>query len=49
MRSYRVLDGLHLLHTSAAEDPRAAAALADIDWSGIEALTGMMDLPSLSP
>ena len=49
MRSYRVLDGLHRLHTSAAEDPRAAAALADIDWRGIEALTETMDLPSPSP
>ena len=49
MRSYRVLDDLHRLHTSAAEDPRAAAALADIDWRGIEALTEIMDLPSPSP
>ena len=48
-RESAVLDDLHRLHTSAAKDPRAAAALADIDWSGIEALTDMMDLPSLSP
>ena len=48
-RESAVLDDLHRLHTSAAEDPRAAAALADIDWSGIEALTGMLDLPPLSP
>ena len=33
---------------SAGDDPAAAAALADIDWGGIEELTGMMDLPSLS-
>ena len=48
-RESAVLDDLHRLHTSAAEDPRAAAALADIDWGRIEALTDMMDLPSLSP
>ena len=48
-RSYRVLDDLYRLHNSAREDPRAAAALADIDWSGIEAMAGTLNLPSLSP
>ena len=48
-RSCRVLDDLHRLHTSAAEDPRAAAALGDIDWSGIEALMGKVDFPPSTP
>ena len=48
-RESAVLDDLHRLHTSAAEDPRAAAALADIDWSGIDALMGKMDFPPSSP
>ena len=48
MRTQRVLEDLDRLHGSAGDDPAAAAALADIDWGGIEELTGMMDLPSLS-
>ncbi|MCY4563532.1 MAG: hypothetical protein OXE40_03525, partial [Gammaproteobacteria bacterium] len=47
-RTERVIEDLHRLHSSAREDPAAAAALADIDWSSIEALTSMMDLPLLS-
>ena len=48
-RTQRVLNDLDRLHSSARDDPRAAAALPDVDWDGIEALTGMMDLPSLPP
>ena len=48
MRTQRVFNDLGRLHGSAGDDPAAAAALADIDWGGIEELTGMMDLPSLS-
>ena len=47
-RSYRVLDDLYRLHRSAQEDTEAAAALADIDWSGIEAMAGTLDIPSPS-
>ena len=48
-RTQRVLDDLDRLHGSAGENPAAAAALTDIDWSGIEALMGMLDVPPRSP
>ena len=48
-RTQQVLNDLDRLHRSAGKDPKAAAALAHIDWSGIEALTCMMDVPPLSP
>ena len=49
VRKQRVLDDLRRLHSSAREDPAAAAALADIDWSGIEVLMAIMGLASPSP
>ena len=45
----RVLVDLHRLGTSAAMDPATAATLSGIDWSGIEALLGVMDSPPASP
>ena len=45
-RVEKVLEGIDRLHRFAGKDP---AALADIDWSGIEALVRMMDTPPVSP
>ena len=45
-RVEKVLGDIDRLHRFAGKDP---AALADIDWSGIEALVHMMDTPPASP
>ena len=45
-RAVRVLIDLQRLGSSAATDP---AALPEIDWSGIEALMGILDVPPPSP
>ena len=47
-RAERVLVDLHRLSSYAAMDPATAAALPEIDWSGIEALLGVMDSPPAS-
>ena len=49
MRADRVLKDLYRLHGHARENPAAAAALHDIDRNGVEALVGMLEIPSATP
>ena len=44
-----VLDDLLRLNDIARLDPAAAAAMADIDWSALEALMPILDVPPPSP
>ena len=48
-RKQRILDDLYRLNGSAREDPTAAAALDDVDWSGIVKLVRILDTPPSSP
>ena len=45
----KVLANLDRLNNTATVDPAGAMFLSDIDWSGIEALMGMLDVPPGSP
>ena len=44
-----VLDDLFRLNDAARSNPAAAVARDDIDWSAIEALVGILDIPPPSP
>ena len=46
-RRHKVLDDLYRLNDAAQEDPAAAAAMDDIDWSAIEALAQILEVPPL--
>ena len=48
-RKQRVLNDLYRLNGSAREDPTAAAALDDVDWSGIVKLVHILATPPSSP
>ena len=48
-RRRTVLDDLYRLNNTAQVDPAAAVAMADIDWSAIETLARILNVPPPSP
>ena len=48
-RRWGVLDDLYRLHDAARMDSAAAVAMADVDWSALEALVRILDAPPPSP
>ena len=49
MRWLEVLHDLYLLNAIVQSDSPAAAATLDVDWSAIEALVSILDVPPPSP